>query len=101
MRMMKPVSKLSYMGEPHENVWATGKAARGQGKESLQQPPINVHLYMYFAQTKGKMMFQKSELIDNRPNSWEMYVCYVNDRWTHFEKEDWQRQKIAFSFCER
>ena len=71
MRMMKPVDKLSSLGEPsepHENgKRASDKATNGQGKESLQQSLINFHLYMYFAQTKVKMMFRKSKLTDNRP----------------------------------
>ena len=42
----------------------SNKATRGQGKESFPQSLINFHLYTYFAQTKGKMTFRKSKLID-------------------------------------
>ena len=52
---------------------ASDKATRGQGKDRLQQSLINFHLYMYFAQTAGKMTFRKSKLIDNSN------LCYVGD----------------------
>jgi len=96
---------------------ARQRAARGRGKESLQQSLINFHLY--FAQMKGntigwKMTFRKSKLIDNRP-SWPALnyrgkcrntmllspkPVLSGDRWTHSEKGERQRKKIAFFFCE-
>jgi len=74
---IKPANKLSYMSEQnesHENAWASSKAARDRGKESLQRSLTKFHLY--FAQTKGntigwKMTFRKTKLIDNRP-SWHL-----------------------------
>ena len=60
----------------------SGKAARGQGKENLQQSLINFHLYMYFAQMKGKMTFQISKL---RPSS-PIWVSQVSHTRTH----EWQ-----------
>ena len=77
----KPASKLSYLGErsePRENAGASGEAARGRRKESLQPSLSNFHLY--FAQTKGntigwKMTFRKSKLIDNRPSWHPLRLC--------------------------
>ena len=63
---MDKLSSLGKPSEPHENVnRVSDKATRGQGKEGLQQSLINFHLYMYFAQMKGKMTFRKSKLIDH------------------------------------
>ena len=45
---------FGYLGErreSRENARASGEAARGRGKESLQRSLIKFHLY--FAQTKG------------------------------------------------
>ena len=42
---------LGDLNESRENARASGEAARGRGKESLQPSLTNFHLY--FAQTKG------------------------------------------------
>ena len=76
-----PASKLSHLGErsvSRENARASGEAARGSGKESLQRSLIKFHLY--FAQTKGntigwKMTFRKTKLIDNRPSWHPLRLC--------------------------
>ena len=57
---------------------ASGEAARGRRKESLQPSLTNFHLY--FAQTKGntigwKMTFRKSKLIDNRLSWHPLRLC--------------------------
>ena len=48
---LRASSPILARNKPHENAGASGKAARGRGKESLQRSLINFHLY--FAQTKG------------------------------------------------
>ena len=47
---LRASSPIWARSKPRENAGASGKAARGRGKESLQRSLINFHLY--FAQTK-------------------------------------------------
>ena len=80
-RESESASKLSYLGEWNEsrkNERASGEAARGRGKESMQRSLIKCHLF--FAQTKGntigwKMTFRKSKLIDNRLSWHPLRLC--------------------------
>ena len=87
--------------KPRENAGASGKAAGGRGKESLQRSLINFHLY--FAQTPRKILLAEKwrsgdQSWSNSPSwpaliletrcSYRQNPCCVGDRWTYSEKTE-------------